>query len=213
MDERRLVARADLRLEPGVIGQRRPAGRGDLLGDLLGLVAARRIDDARARLARRASALQLLADACRAGGHDSGCSAGRNRRRSAPLRGCRAGPGCRRGCARSAVAVSASRGTSAWSSSRAEQPIIGPEIVAPFADAMRFVDRDQRQRSTRVDQPAEAVERRALGRDIEQVELAALKPLDRLARGRCRPRSATPRGCRRLGARGSGRASARSAAR
>ena len=86
----------------------------------------------------------------------------------------------------SAVAVSASRGTSACSSSKRSQlPIVGAEIVAPFADAMRFVDRDQRQRNA-ADQPAESFAGRALGRDIEQVELARPEALD----GRSRSASA-----------------------
>ena len=45
LDKRRLVARSDLRFEPGVIGRCLPSVRRQLLGDLLGLVAARRIDD------------------------------------------------------------------------------------------------------------------------------------------------------------------------
>ena len=46
----------------------------------------------------------------------------------------------------SAVAVRASRGTSGMLVEQAlELAVVGPEIVPPFADAMRFVDRDQRQ--------------------------------------------------------------------
>ena len=60
-----------------------------------------------------------------------------------------------------------------------ELAIIGTEIVAPFADAMRFVDRDQRQVDA-VDQPPERLAGRAFRRDVEQVELAVLEPLDRL---------------------------------
>ena len=74
---------------------------------------------------------------------------------------------------------------------RPQLAIVGPEIVAPFADAMRFVDRDQREFGPCSSKPPEAVARRALGRDVEQVELAGLEPLDRSARGRRRPRSAT----------------------
>ena len=71
----------------------------------------------------------------------------------------------------SAVAVSASRGTSrCWSSKRQQQPIVGPEIMAPFADAMRLVDREQRDVGF-LQQPRETLGRRPLGRDIEQVEL------------------------------------------
>ena len=77
----------------------------------------------------------------------------------------------------------------------AQLAIVGAEVMPPFADAMRLVDRDQRQRHL-VDQPPEALGRRPLGRDIEQVELAGAEALDASPRGRCRPRSARPRGCR-----------------
>ena len=83
----------------------------------------------------------------------------------------------------SAVAVSASRGTSrCWSSKRQQQAIIGAEVMPPFGHAMRLVDRDQRQHFL-VDQLAESLGRRPLGRDIEQVEIAVAEPLDRLLRG------------------------------
>ena len=50
----------------------------------------------------------------------------------------------------SAVAVSASRGTSRMGvEQRPQLAIVGAEIVAPFADAMRLVDGDQRQRHVR----------------------------------------------------------------
>ena len=60
---------------------------------------------------------------------------------------------------------------------RKEQPVVRPEVVPPFADAMRLVDRDQRQRHL-LDQRAKAFAGRPLGRDVEQLQLAALQPLD-----------------------------------
>src|SRR3546814_10243973 len=45
------------------------------------------------------------------------------------------------------------------------------EIMPPFRNAMRLVDREQRGRP-RLHQRAEALARRALGRDIEKVEFA-----------------------------------------
>ena len=74
-----------------------------------------------------------------------------------------------------AVAVSAMNGTSGKRSRKArELPVLGPEVVAPFADAMRLVDRDQ------VDVPAlqlgeEAGEHQPLGRDVEEPEFAVAK--------------------------------------
>ena len=60
---------------------------------------------------------------------------------------------------------------------RFQLPIVGPEIVAPLADAMRFVDRDQSEVHP-VDEPPESIERCALGRNVEQVEIAVAEPLD-----------------------------------
>ena len=62
---------------------------------------------------------------------------------------------------------------------RRELAIIGPEIVAPFADAMRFVDRDQRELGAPSSSRRNASPRRALGSDVEQVELAGIEALDR----------------------------------
>jgi hypothetical protein len=60
-----------------------------------------------------------------------------------------------------------------------QQPVIGPEIMPPFADAMRLVDCDQRQHFL-VDQLAETIGRRPLRRHVQQVEVAIAEPLDRL---------------------------------
>ena len=81
---------------------------------------------------------------------------------------------------------------------RLEHAIVGPEIVPPFADAMRFVDRDQREIHVAY-QPPEALGRGAFRRDIEQVELAR-RNRSIVARGRCRRRSATRRDADRIGA-------------
>ena len=62
---------------------------------------------------------------------------------------------------------------------RAQQAIVGPEIMAPFGHAMRLVDGDQRQRRP-LDHLAERIGGRPFGRGIEQVELAALQPSQRL---------------------------------
>ena len=80
----------------------------------------------------------------------------------------------------SAVAVSARRGTSTLSiEQRPELAVVRAEIVAPLADAMRLVDRDEREVPA-ADQAAEGFASGAFWSDIEQVELAGLEPLDSL---------------------------------
>jgi hypothetical protein len=53
-----------------------------------------------------------------------------------------------------------------------KQPVIGPEIMTPFGDAMGLVDRDQGERHLG-DERAEALAGRPLGGDVEKIELAA----------------------------------------
>ena len=167
--ERRLVARPHRSFEPGVVGQRGTPGRSELLGDPLGLVAARRIDDPGARLVGE-QLLQLAADAVarpdvvadvgpvEAGDHQPVLG-------DAELRE-DIGPGPRVGGRGQRQPRHVRPSVEQWP----QQPVIGAEIVAPFADAMRFVDRDQRQRRA-LEQPLEPRRRRPLGRNIEQVQL------------------------------------------
>ena len=56
----------------------------------------------------------------------------------------------------------------------AELAVLGPEIVAPVADAVRLVDRDRRQ-AARNEALEETLEHEAFGRGVEQLELAALE--------------------------------------
>jgi len=60
---------------------------------------------------------------------------------------------------------------------RAQQAIVGPEIVPPFGHAMRLVDREQRDFALR-EQIAEMPLARAFGRHIQKVELARAQALD-----------------------------------
>ena len=62
---------------------------------------------------------------------------------------------------------------------RFEQPVIGAEVMPPFADAVRLVDREQAERRGG-QQLAEMPRRSALGRDIQKVELAVAEARDRL---------------------------------
>src|SRR6185437_2601413 len=74
---------------------------------------------------------------------------------------------------------------------RPQLSIVGTEIMSPFADAMRLVDRDERQLGL-ADQSPERLTGRALWSNIEQVQLAGLEALNglfaiRVRRGqRCR---------------------------
>ena len=57
---------------------------------------------------------------------------------------------------------------------RAQQAVIGAEVVAPFGHAVRLVDREQGERGL-AQQFAEMRLAGPLGRDIEQVELTGAK--------------------------------------
>ena len=96
----------------------------------------------------------------------------------------RASPSCRRSAisARvcwSAVAVSAMRGTSREALVQDRQlDVLGPEVVAPLRHAVRFVDGEQGD-LRRLEQLQAARRHQALGRDVDQVDLAgAHQPLD-----------------------------------
>ena len=148
IDERRLVARPGLRIESGVIGARVEAVRGKRGGGLVGQAARRRIDDARMpllgveerrQLARRAGlGLHLVADvgAVEARQHHAVA-------RDAELIedvGARrdVGGGGQRDPRRAGQQVA----------QRAQLAVFGAEVVAPLADAMRLVDRHQRDLDT-----------------------------------------------------------------
>ena len=53
----------------------------------------------------------------------------------------------------------------------AEQAIVGAEVMSPLADAMRLVDREQRDGHF-AEHPRETLARRAFGGSVEQVEIA-----------------------------------------
>ena len=96
---------------------------------------------------------------------------------------------------------------------RRDAPILRPKIVAPFADAMGFVDGDAAQVPA-LQTGEKAGKNEALGRDVEQPVLAAIErfePLrgDRRRRSSC---SGTSRGCRWPRARRPDPSSTRSAA-
>ena len=59
-----------------------------------------------------------------------------------------------------------------------ELAVVGPEIVPPFADAMRLVDGDQRQRRA-IEETVKLLAGRALGSDVKQIELARIETPDR----------------------------------
>ena len=63
---------------------------------------------------------------------------------------------------------------------RAQQPVIGAEIMPPFGDAMRLVYREQGDPAPRAAARENRAVRGAFRRNIKQVELARAEPLDRL---------------------------------
>lgn len=87
----------------------------------------------------------------------------------------------------SAVAVSEPRHPRKALRQHAEFPVLRPEIVPPLRDAVCLVDGDERDRQP-FQHREEAVHHQPLGRDVEEVELAAEKvrpaPRDLLRRDR-----------------------------
>ncbi len=65
----------------------------------------------------------------------------------------------------------------------ADPRVVGAEVVAPFADAVRLVDGEQRRLHTR-NHLHESAAPKALGRDIDQVVPAAFDLVDELFEGR-----------------------------
>ncbi len=148
----------------------------------LGLGAAAAIDDAALAGVARQQIEQLrgLAD-LRLRRRDAGWADGSWRRTPRPQSmrsACRMSARVRG----SAVAVSATRGTPGKRSRQAGQlAVFRAELVAPLRDAMRLVDREQRELQAR--QPLHrAVAQQPFGRDVEQVELL----LDQVARDAAR---------------------------
>ena len=81
---------------------------------------------------------------------------------------------------RVAVAVSASTGRRRLRLEPAQLAVGRPEVVAPVADAVRLVDDDQSDRAVGEERAQRAPER--LGRDVQQLELAARSSRMRVAR-------------------------------
>ena len=141
--------------EAGVVRASPPAARGEPRALVLGLLARGRVDDAPSRGlagARRAPprARRRRAAPARGGRRPPRRAArgwaGRSRGRSGACRAAgRAGPGSRR--ARSASPSPCTRARArgaARPSERADLQVLRPEVVAPLADAVGLVDRDQR---------------------------------------------------------------------
>jgi hypothetical protein len=81
---------------------------------------------------------------------------------------------------------------------RAQQAVVGAEIVAPFRNAVRLVDREQADRGL-AQQFAEMRLAGAFGGDVEQVELAGAEGIDGLLRGRPRYRAGQAGGADAVG--------------
>ncbi len=63
----------------------------------------------------------------------------------------------------------------------ADLQVVGPEVVAPVADAVRLVDGEQRERELREHAFDEGFRREALRRDVEQLHLAGEHHVDAAA--------------------------------
>ena len=61
-----------------------------------------------------------------------------------------------------------------------EPEVVGPEVVAPLRDAVRLVDDEQADFTSR-DRLEERRRREPLGRDVEQPQLASRRAVERLA--------------------------------
>ena len=172
VDEAALVLAPDLGDQAGVVGHRAPALAHELLGGLLGALARQAVDDARVAvgLARRkrtscARRVGLGRDLVADVGAIEAADEERARRRG------RAAAISRR-VGGSAVAVSAMRGTCGTAlAQHGELEILGAEVVAPLRDAVRLVDREQRERQRSSQARKPSVEQ-PLRRDVEQVERA-----------------------------------------
>ena len=175
----RLIGGADLRIEPGVIGQHGASGsRAELFGQLLDLAAGRRIDDPRTwllghQIAQLPQAIVAVEDGITDVGPvkpgDNQAIGGNTQLRHDIGAGLRV----RRGGQRQ------TRNLRKGIHQGPQQPVIGAEIMAPFRHTMRLVDREQRDRCG-AQQFAEMGLAGAFGGDIEEIEPATPKPLDRL---------------------------------
>ncbi len=163
---------AERLVEPGVIGARREAVAGEALGQLLGALARAGVDDAGPPLARRGQ-----------GGDAVLAATGlplRRERQLGPGEAGDEGRGLAQAQLRADVLARAGVGGGgdrqpghAGKDLRqaAEVAVLGPEVVAPLADAMGLVDGDEAKR--RGAQPLEGPGlQEPLGREVDQVEPA-----------------------------------------
>ena len=173
VDERLLVAAALLVGQPRVVAQRAQSASAQRGGELVHLAAADAIDDARlvpVPVDRRGH----LRDAIGARPHavdEIGTveRADEDQRVAQPKLGDDVVANLRRGGGR--IGVDGQRGKHL--AQDAQLPVFRPEVVAPLADAVRFVHGDEDR--LRAPQPREkAVHHEALGRDVEQLHAAGV---------------------------------------
>ncbi len=170
-DERGLVALANVAVEPGVIGECLAAARSKLLGQFLGRVAAGGIDDPRPRLVLEqhfqlacdpVARSDVIADVGPVEAGDDHPVGGDPELDQYVL--ARAPVGGR--------GQSQARHRAMLVEQRQQQAIVGAEVMPPFGNAMRLVDREQGDLDFS-EQAMEVAGRRPLGCDIEQVEFPA----------------------------------------
>ena len=177
-DEGGLVARPHPWLEPGMIRKDGPAGGAELLGQPLRLVAARNVDDPGPRLigeerlelsALAVAGTDMIADVRPIeAGDDEAVLADAELDQDVAAGALVGGRGQRQ-----------PGNFGETFQERPKKPIVGPEVMTPFGNAMGLVDGDQGQADSR-DQVSKGFAGGALRRDIDQVQLARLELLDRL---------------------------------
>ena len=165
-----------------MVGQGVAAVAGQEFGGLLDRAAGHAIDDAGiGRVLVLDKAQQIVARVVLRRRRGRTGSGGRSRRRTAaPASRCSRSAMSRR-VGSSAVAVSAmQRDVGKALLEDAEGLVVAAEIVAPLRDAMRLVDREQRDAACARACRAQCGMSEALGGDVEQVERAvAQRPFDR----------------------------------
>jgi hypothetical protein len=177
-DERGLVPGAHFGGETGVIGQDGASARAQLFGELVHLRPGRRIDDPRPGLLGEKLG-ELLGSIVAVANEIADVGAVEPGDDQAFVRNAELGEDIGAGVLVGGRGQGKARDVGKHLQQRAQQAVVGAEVVAPFGYAVRFVDCEQADLGA-AQQFAEMRLAGAFGGDIEQVERAITKPLDGL---------------------------------